>query len=700
MAAPGANPNPPAGNTPAANPPAAPQTPNQQPQENFTPNQTASVEVRAVNPPLTPDQVVGLYDTPVSLPKLPTLKLENIKTPVIKNKTIQGYLKAIEAKMVSTEKLMKDIIKLQNVQIITEKEVNFKKRELYNDTFQEYLLDKTIDFSEKKNKDCVCINLPENKPPTTPGKPPTPPDKPPKPPTLAPVRNTQTNTQTKTNTSTNTKTNTKTKSEENQKPGWSWPEGWNLPKIPAIPRMPDLEGIPSYASNFQKGFKQKTAFLDPILDPIAKLVEDPTFQMATGVSPGAFGGTAAEALTRLFSSGAGPAATSVAKTAATTAANKIVPITRAIPTAESAAEVVPAALEVLGSLNKASGGIINYAQGGLVKPHSAGSIEKISHFLPQSTVMGYIENAPQAKGGVTIPDPVTTLTRDVRTAAGGGMKDLELYNTDSLNYFRNMSNTIMTKAAGGGLFNMFSHKPQGLRGADLKRIMHGTAEGIPELIRKTGFRGQAGMIGKGVYGSTKGWVADTYRGAGALKGILPGQGPRLNMLVPQAARTLRGATVVSERQANRGLKIAEGILSGKYTGAKAQSLMPLLEKATPTMAEAFGMGALKLLGRGAGILNAPVIGDMIDPAGTSSYDQLTGLNSYKNNPTYKKLELSQNNLTSKTNKQPTVVPLPPEYIKIPGRGKAKQEDRSTLLPPPGVKDMPSSIFRKDMGVYR
>lgn len=137
---------------------------------------------------------------------------------------------------------------------------------------------------------------------------------------------------------------------------------------------------------------------------------------------------------------------------------------------------------------------------------------------------------------------------------------------------------------------------KGLRGAPLKRIMHGTSFGAPESIRATGFREQMGMLGKGVYGSAKGWVADTYRGAGAFKGLLPGQGPRLDMLVPQDARTLRGATVVSARQANRGLRIAEGILSGKYTGPKAQALKPLLTQTTPTMGQAFRRGAAGLLG--------------------------------------------------------------------------------------------------------
>ena len=41
---------------------------------------------------------------------------------------------------------MKDIVKLQKVQIHTEKELFERKRELYQNTFEEYLLDKTVDF--------------------------------------------------------------------------------------------------------------------------------------------------------------------------------------------------------------------------------------------------------------------------------------------------------------------------------------------------------------------------------------------------------------------------------------------------------------------------------------------------------------------------------------------------------------------------
>ena len=109
------------------------------------PSPDPKIVVKAVNPPVTPDQVVGMAEMP-SAATLDLPKIQNIKIPPVKNKTIQGHLKAIEAKMTATEKLMKDVVKLQKLQIITEKELFERKRELYQNTFEEYLLDKTVDF--------------------------------------------------------------------------------------------------------------------------------------------------------------------------------------------------------------------------------------------------------------------------------------------------------------------------------------------------------------------------------------------------------------------------------------------------------------------------------------------------------------------------------------------------------------------------
>ena len=112
------------------------------------PSTDPKIVVKAVNPPVTPDQVVGMAEMP-SAATLDLPKIQNIKIPPVKNKTIQGHLKAIEAKMNATEKLMKDVVKLQKLQIITEKELFERKRELYQNTFEEYLLDKTVDFGDR-----------------------------------------------------------------------------------------------------------------------------------------------------------------------------------------------------------------------------------------------------------------------------------------------------------------------------------------------------------------------------------------------------------------------------------------------------------------------------------------------------------------------------------------------------------------------
>ena len=124
------------------------------------PDPNPKVVVRAINPPITPDQVVSQAESP-SATTLPDVKLEKIRIPRVQNKSIQGYLKAIEAKMTATEKLMKDVVKLQNLQIVTEKELHERKRELYQNTFEEYLLDKTVGFDDKDDPDCTCINLPK-----------------------------------------------------------------------------------------------------------------------------------------------------------------------------------------------------------------------------------------------------------------------------------------------------------------------------------------------------------------------------------------------------------------------------------------------------------------------------------------------------------------------------------------------------------
>jgi len=68
---------------------------------------------------------------------------------------------------------------------------------------------------------------------------------------------------------------------------------------------------------------------------------------------------------------------------------------------------------------------------------------------------------------------------------------------------------------------------------------------------------------------------------------------------------------------------------------------------------------------------------LINPRSTAVYDQVTGPNAYYNAPGYKgpmpsqNLENAQNSMmSSDTDQKFEVKPLPPEYIKIPGKQKA------------------------------
>ena len=351
-----------------------------------------------------------------------------------------------------------------------------------------------------------------------------------------------------------------------------------------------------------------------------------------------------------------------------------------------------------GSIISPKYSILNYSRGSVVNPssvmpqvnYSSGGIEKISHFLPQSTVMGYIKNAPQAKGGVTIPDPVTTLTRDVRTAAGGGMKDLELYNDDSLNYFRNMSNTFMTKAADGGI---------GLNTRDVRTAAGGGMKDL-ELYNNNSlnyFRNMSNTV------MTK--AAD----GGMFSNLINWWNKGRNTRVPNESNVSWRTLMADDRnQLTRTNEAFREGASGVKGWRPLKAFTPEMVKTGPTPAvrQAFerpvrAIGSAAMTTVAAPLTRRlPLLGDMLFPEGTSEYDQISGPNSYKNNPAYKKLEMMQNNLTSKTNNKPTVVPLPPEYIKIPGSKSKKEKDMSTIAPPPGVKDMPASPFRKDMGVYK
>ena len=76
------------------------------------------------------------------------------------------------------------------------------------------------------------------------------------------------------------------------------------------------------------------------------------------------------------------------------------------------------------------------------------------------------------------------------------------------------------------------------------------------------------------------------------------------------------------------------------------------------------------------MLGEMIINELINPQPTAVYDQVTGPNAYYNAPGYKgpmpsqNLENAQSSMMSGNDPKVEVKPLPPDYIKIPGKKKA------------------------------
>lgn len=160
----------------------------------------------------------------------------------------------------------------------------------------------------------------------------------------------------------------------------------------------------------------------------------------------------------------------------------------------------------------------------------------------------------------------------------------------------------------------------GLKMPKLTPLYHGTSARVGRLINENGFRAsRSGVLGPGVYGSRSKAVADSYRGAGALKGLVRGKGPRLQMLVPQnAGRTFRGATVIPEKTANKGYKLAKKLNAGAYPrSARANQLRAMLKGAAPVAAKGAGLGFR--IASAARLLNVPasIIMGVFEPKATA-----------------------------------------------------------------------------------
>jgi len=179
---------------------------------------------------------------------------------------------------------------------------------------------------------------------------------------------------------------------------------------------------------------------------------------------------------------------------------------------------------------------------------------------------------------------------------------LPAYNDARLQNLRNISSFAIPGAQlTSSLSNLGRlNSIRGLASPKLMRTLHGTDKNAarsilgslknPKNIGST-FREAPGMLGKGAYQSRFGNIATSYQGG--LRGTAFGakDGVNIQAIVPRGARTLGGATVTSGKQLDRGVSIASGVLSGKYTGPKAMQIKSMLNAPAPKSGGVLSGGA-------------------------------------------------------------------------------------------------------------
>jgi len=191
----------------------------------------------------------------------------------------------------------------------------------------------------------------------------------------------------------------------------------------------------------------------------------------------------------------------------------------------------------------------------------------------------------------------------------------------------------------GGLMSLFN-RPRGLSTRGVQAGFTGMAKQGFEAImggdkfRLGGWKPQ--ILGRGAYSAPTLKGAQRYAGSagslggtqvpgGVVKTIVPGGARGINIIEPQS--------VVNPSTFDKGKVLADRLLSGRYSNSPLANR--LRSQLTSGVAQRTGMGFGRTLSRGSGLLNAPVISDMLFPEGTSSYSQLTGPNAYYNAPGYK-----------------------------------------------------------------
>jgi hypothetical protein len=291
--------------------------------------------------------------------------------------------------------------------------------------------------------------------------------------------------------------------------------------------------------------------------------------------------------------------------------------------------------------------------------------------------------------------------------ASGGINDVNLYHSSSQQYFRDVSSKLeIPKFAGGGLLDMLTPpwaKPKGLSTAGARPGFTGmNSQGYNAItggdkFRPGGFKPQ--ILGRGAYSAPTQQGAMRYAGGqsslgmpqqpgGVVKTIVPGGAPRFPFLEQQMK--------VKPTTFDKGRVLANKVQSGAYprsnlagrmrTGMRMGGApMRMSVPKVPKLSHPFVM------------LAEMIINELVSPQSTAVYDQVTGPNAYYNAPGYKgpmpsqNLENAQNTMMDGTsNQQPQIVPLPADYIKLPGKPKEKTYNTFEV---PGI-DLEPSMFTR------
>lgn len=718
------------------------------------PNPDPKVVVNAVNPPITPDQVVSMAESP-SAAVLPDVKLQNIKISPVKNKTIQGHLAAIEAKMIATEKLMKDVVKLQKRQISTEKELHQRRRELYQNTFEEYLLDKTIDFEDPESGLIKSLKQKSKKDNGGGGLPPVP---------FNPLRrkqnpnkknknnkNNSRNNKTPTNKNpTNTKVNptngansngAKASSQANR-PG-------TAPRTPVQPKSPILDAkgkpivkpatvagtTPGTAPGIPNPLKAPTLGGGGINTKLGNFVKSLKGVKASNAVGLGLSIAAQFGLSQYLNNEDNKEIKKLYELKQTspeeyqqkleelrsynenTGVRFTAPLTNALGMGMNS---VPAKLKALGELRPKD--VPWLQEGSLLVPDKdddgtpysgtgafaeakilARKMTGVDHRQVRSAFKNLKSKEEKENALELFNQNWSLLTTDdakrdflkqnypIKPQASGGIDDLNLYHSSSQQYFRDVSSKLEIPKFGGGGLSTAGVRPgfTGMNAQGFNAITGG------DKFRPGGFKPQ--ILGRGAYSAPTNQGAMRYAGGqsslgmpqqpgGVVKTIVPGSAPRFPFLEQQMR--VKPATF------DKGRVLANKVQSGAYPRSNLAGRM----RTGMRMGGApMRMGGIPKISHPFVMLAEMIINELVSPQSTAVYDQVTGPNAYYNAPGYKgpmpsqNLENAQNTMIDGTsNQQPQIVPLPPDYIKLPSKPKEKTYNTFEV---PGI-DLEPSMFTR------